>query len=304
MISRKLKCDLFPQSASCKCYFFDNLGEWRPNQAADGSDCRFNDVLRRSFLRQVRLNERRKRNQGDNQRRGVSDLKNKDETEQLRASVDFLAELCESVSPVEKSNFANWSHQAVDFILASMKNLLSMGKDMEIIEGIVCSLVMRLVGKMCSALQGNESLHTEADDEFYIQHVIRKLGVEAYIGHRVILFVSQRISILAESLLFLDPFDNAFPHMHECLFTMIQLIEFLVSDNLTTWSADEDFDHVLFEEWVVSVLHARKALLLMESRNGLYVLYMDRVTGELAKRVSHIPLLQNINSNIHENLFC
>jgi hypothetical protein len=46
------QCDLFPQSASCKCYFFDNLGKLSSTRLGDGSDRRFNDVLRRRFLRQ------------------------------------------------------------------------------------------------------------------------------------------------------------------------------------------------------------------------------------------------------------
>lgn len=46
------QCDLFPQAASCKCYFFDNLGKLSPNRLGDGSDRRFHDVLRRRFLRQ------------------------------------------------------------------------------------------------------------------------------------------------------------------------------------------------------------------------------------------------------------
>ena len=65
-----------------------------------------------------------------------------------------------------------------------------------------------------------ESLHTDSDAQFYVQHLIRKLGSEAYIGQRTILSVSQRISVQAESLLFLDPFDDAFPNMHECMFTL------------------------------------------------------------------------------------
>lgn len=44
--------DLFPQSASCKCYFFDNLGRLSPKCLGEGCDKRFNDVLRRRFLRQ------------------------------------------------------------------------------------------------------------------------------------------------------------------------------------------------------------------------------------------------------------
>lgn len=45
-------CDLFPESASCKCYFFDNLGKLSPKHDRNDSNNRFNDVLRRRFLRQ------------------------------------------------------------------------------------------------------------------------------------------------------------------------------------------------------------------------------------------------------------
>jgi hypothetical protein len=65
-----------------------------------------------------------------------------------------------------------------------------------------------------------ESLHTDSDAQFYVQHLIRKLGSEAYIGQRAILSVSERISVLAESLLFLDPFDDSFPSTHECMFKL------------------------------------------------------------------------------------
>ncbi|KAL5547541.1 hypothetical protein UlMin_002772 [Ulmus minor] len=267
--------DLFPQNAACKCYFFDRLGNLSPTKISDGSDRRFNDMLRSRFLRQVRFKERRRR-----RRTGGS---------QLRASVDFLVELCDTVSPVE-SNFANWSHQAVDFILASLRNLLSVAKNMEVIEGIVSSLIVRLAKKMCSPWESNCS---NKNPQLYIQHLIRKLGSESYIGQCAILSVSQRISVLAESLLFTDPFDVAFPHMHNCMFIMIELIDFLVLDYLPIWSKDEGFDNVLFEEWLASILQARKASELLKSRNGLYVLYMDRVTGELAKHVSQVLSLHN-----------
>ncbi|KAL5547533.1 hypothetical protein UlMin_002764 [Ulmus minor] len=221
------ECDLFPQNAACKCYFFDRLGNLSPTMIADGSDLRFNDVLRRRFLRQVRFKERRRRRTGGSvQQQLLSDISNDDELEQLRASVDFLVELCDTVSPAE-SNFANWSHQAVDFIL--------------------------------------ESYRSNKNPQLYIQHLIRKLGSESYIGQCAILSVSQRIS----------------------------LIEFLVLDYLPIWSKDEGFDNVLFEECLASILQARKALELLESRNGLYVLYMDRVTGELAKQVSQVLSLHN-----------
>lgn len=47
--------DMFPQSTFFKRYFFDNLGKLSPSGAGDRSDYRFNDVLRRRFLRQGRL---------------------------------------------------------------------------------------------------------------------------------------------------------------------------------------------------------------------------------------------------------
>ena len=102
LVSDASQCDLFPQSASCKCYFFDNLGKLSPKrlEVEDGSDRRFNDVLRRRFFRQgfshhhhrhsdgiipnpysinvrkfvcvVRFKERRRRTNGSIQRRQFS----------------------------------------------------------------------------------------------------------------------------------------------------------------------------------------------------------------------------------------
>nr|XP_011463338.1 PREDICTED: uncharacterized protein LOC101292161 isoform X2 [Fragaria vesca subsp. vesca] len=297
------QCDLFPQSASCKCYFFDNLGKLSPNRLPEASQCRFNDVLRRRFLRHVRFKERRRRTTGSySQRYRFSDMNSEDEMELLRASVDFLVELCETSSAVEEASFLNWSHQAVDFILASLKNLLSTAKNIDLIEGIVSSLITRMITRMCCPLQGNAK-QSNSDGQFFVQHLIRKLGTDPYVGQRALFAVSQRVSVLAENFLFSDPFDDAFTNMHQCMFILIQLIEFLVSDYLSVWSKDEGFDIVLFEEWVASVLHARKALELLESRNGLYALYMDRVIGELAKQVSLTMSLQKIKREILDKLF-
>ncbi|KAK6236017.1 hypothetical protein SCA6_011354 [Theobroma cacao] len=328
------QCDLFPQTASCKCYFFDKMGKLSPNRLGDASDRRFNDVLRRRFLRQVRLRERRKRAASSLKGRVLGLLfitagcNDEDQAEQLKASIDFLVELCDTSSPVQESKFENWSHQAVEFILGNhdmivgqsldfdlrqllcstrkkvaLKNLLSTGRNLESIEGVVSSLIMRLVRLMSSPSRGDEAHHSDTNSQFYIQHLLRKLGSEPYIGQRVILSVSQRISVLAESLLFSDPFDENFPAMHDCMFVMIQLIEFLVSDYLLTWSTNEGFDNILFEEWVTSLVQARKAVEVLESRNGLYVVYIDRVTGELAKLVGQVPLLQKLNSDIFDALF-
>lgn len=59
---------------------------------------------------------------------------------------------------------------------------------------------------------------------------------------------------------------------------------------------------MLFEEWMISILHAKKALELLESRNGLYVLYMDRVTGELANQISNIRRLRELKPDIVDDL--
>ncbi|XP_074364795.1 protein MULTIPOLAR SPINDLE 1 isoform X2 [Apium graveolens] len=288
--------DLFPQSASCKCYFLGNLENLSPMNSADNSQWRFNDVLRRRFLRQVRINERRK------SKKTVSDCSDENELEQLSASVNFLVQLCDTVSSVQigDTRYLSWLHQAVDFVLEAVKNLLTIGKNVEPLEGIVNSLIMHLVKRMCAAIQDDE--HLNADAQFRIQQLICKLGTEPYIGQRVIFSISQRISVLAESLLFIDPFNDAFPSMHRCMYIMIELIEYLVSGYLVTWSRADDFDIRLLEVWVTSLLQAQKTLNLLESRNGLYILYMDRVIGEVTKIVGQVSSLQKLNGHVLDNL--
>ncbi|KAK2982639.1 hypothetical protein RJ640_007326 [Escallonia rubra] len=306
--------DLFPKTASCKCYFFDNLGRLSPSRFNDGGGRRFNDVLRRRFLRQV------------------EEYNGEDEMEQLRASVDFLVELCDTVSSprVDGSNFANWSHQAVDFILGSESTPLLEHEDPH--QGLSRPVTDQRQEKPVEGEHSGQSSSPDPgpgpvpvpgpgrdfptsttssglpnddfdnDVQLYVQHLIRKLGSEPFIGQRVILSVSQRIAELAESFLFMDPFDEAFPDMHNCMHMMIQLIEFLASDYLVAWSSAERFDTRLFEEWVTSLPHARKALELLESRNGLYVLYMDRVIGEVTKLVGQVSSLHRLNPVIFDSL--
>ncbi|KAH0649707.1 uncharacterized protein [Solanum tuberosum] len=299
------QCDIFPKSASCKCYFFDKLGLLSPKKIGAGSDQRFSDVLRRRFLRQVRIKERKRRRPDDSLLHRISEHDNENNVEQLSASVDFLLELCDTISPqsLEEGNFKNWCHQAVDFILGTLATMSPTERNREPVEGIINSLIMRLLRRMCSALHRDDSHHFDADVQFYIQHLMRKVGNEAFVGQRLIFAVSQRISAMAESLLFMDPFDDAFPSMHNSMYMMIQLIEFLVSDYLLTWSKGGDFDIRLFEEWVVSILLGRKALELLENRNSLYVLYIDRVIGVVAKQVGQLSFLQKLSPQILENLF-
>ncbi|KAI5414762.1 hypothetical protein KIW84_040286 [Lathyrus oleraceus] len=268
-------CDLFPENASCKCYFFDNLGELSPKHHFLWRHAFESPIDVEDLVYVVRFKERRRRigsSSSSSQQRLCLGLAEEEDTEQLKASVDFLVELCETVLPVnvlhylvDDSKFANMAHQAVDFILGSQ--------------------------------------HSGTDAQFCIQHLVRKLGSEPYIGQRAILSVCQRILVLAERLLFSDPFDDTFANMHECMFIMIQLIEFLVGDYLLEWSKAEDFDTMLLEDWMTSIIQARKALELLESRNGLYALYMDRVTGELAKHMSGVSLLQKVKPDMFNRLF-
>ncbi|XP_020550918.1 protein MULTIPOLAR SPINDLE 1 [Sesamum indicum] len=308
--------DVFPQHVSCKCYFYDTLGQLSPMHESDQDRC--SDVLRRRFLRQVRLRERkRSRCDGSLLRSSIpvstapatfnilAEIAIENEMEQLRASVDFLVELCETSSPleVEEGNFKNWSHQAVDFILATLKALSSTGKIDETIESIASSLIVRLVRRMCNGSEGDELHHCHNNFQVYVQHLLRKLGSDHYLGQRVILSVSQRISIVAESLLFMDPFDGSFPRMHNYMYLMIQLLEFLISDYLLSWSTSQDIDLRLLEEWVISIFHARKALELLESRNSLYMLYMDRVVGDLTRLLSQVSFVQKLRPDTLAKLF-
>lgn len=115
-----VKYDVFPQNASCKCYFFDDAAQFsKNNQSDDDSGSRFKDVLRRRFLRQVRISERKRRRNGSSTQKYIPGTNIENEIEQLSASVDFLVDLCETFPPVnmEVKMHKNWSHQAVDFIL-------------------------------------------------------------------------------------------------------------------------------------------------------------------------------------------
>ncbi|KMZ62479.1 hypothetical protein ZOSMA_45G00180 [Zostera marina] len=294
---REKQYDLFSSRiVSCSCHFFDERGEIGAKRLrlgvvgdGDGDDrCEgwIDDVLRRRFLRHVRWNERRKKLAVSSveHRRCVLEGDTEDEIEKLTTSADFLVELCGVISQNNNNNtLAALSHQAVDFVIASVKNLLSHAKDNELVEEIITDLIVRLAKRICNPSEQNGSSVLESDADSHIQQIIRMLGSNSYIGQRIMLSISQRICILAENLLLVDPFDDSFPDMNNWMFMMIQLIEFLISDNMQTWTVNEEFDNKLFEEWLRSVLHAHKSLELLECRNGLYILYMERVTGELAK---------------------
>ncbi|EFH40793.1 hypothetical protein ARALYDRAFT_918971 [Arabidopsis lyrata subsp. lyrata] len=301
--------DLFPANASCKCYFFDNLGVFSGRRIGEASESRFNDVLRRRFLRLACVvilcfSEEKEQKEVNSIIAKISVLcfkpEYEEEAEHLRISIDFLLQLSEADS--NASNFSNWSHQAVDFILASLKKLISMGRNLESVEESISFMITQLITKMCTPSKGNEVKQLETSVGFYVQHLIRKLGSEPYIGQRAIFAISQRISILAENLLFMDPFDESFSVMDECMFLLIQLIEFLICDYLLPWVENIAFENVVFEEWIASVVNARKAVTALEERNGLYLLYMDRVTGELAKRVGQVTSFREVEPAILEKI--
>ncbi|KAL9242206.1 hypothetical protein vseg_016227 [Gypsophila vaccaria] len=299
-----LRGDLYPQNVCCKCYFFDDLRGLSSKQMERGADHRFSDVLRRRFLRLVRLQKRiKKSTSNSNDQHRFAELCSEEETEQLKLAAEFLVDLCEASNPANTPHFASLTHQAVDTIIGSLNHGMSAEKETAAIEGIISSLIVRLVKRMSTPLEDELYCDPETDAQSHVQHIICQLGSVTYVGQRVLLAVCHRISEQAENLCSLDPFDDSFALLHDSIFVMIQLIELLLSDFLVTWSKNEGFDISLFEEWTGSFLHARKVLRSLEHRSVIYALYMDRVTGELAKQVGQTPFLQEINQDIIDNLF-
>ncbi|KAK9705715.1 hypothetical protein RND81_07G076900 [Saponaria officinalis] len=294
-----LRGDLYPQNACCKCYFFDDLQGLSCKQMNHGADHRFSDVLRRRFLRLVRLQKRIKKSTSDS----IAELYRDEDTEQLKVSAEFLVDLCEASNLGKTPHYDSLAHQAVDSILGSLNHGMSVGKEAAAIEGIISSLIVHLVKRMSTPMEDECYSDPGSDAQSHVQHIICQLGSVAYVGQRVLLAVCHRIFEQAEILCSLDPFDDSFALIHDSIFVMIQLIELLVSDYLVTWSKNEGFDTSLFEEWASSFLHARKVLQSLERRSVIYTLYMDRVTGELAKQIGQISFLQNINQEIIDNLF-
>ncbi|KAL6646350.1 hypothetical protein ACP70R_017958 [Stipagrostis hirtigluma subsp. patula] len=277
--------EMEPPVASCRCHFFDGCGDLPLQPGVGGGEHWVDEVLRRRFLRLVRWKENRHFNR-------------EDEMQQLSMSIDFLVELSDGIFAKREAGpkSATFSHQAVDFILvtneegSSLKNILSSEREKELVEEVIDGLVSRLMKRMCTIPENagiSDSGSVDCSDaQFSVQHLFRKLGSEEFIGQRIILAVSQKISIVSERLLLVDPFDDAFPDMHDNIFIMIQLIEFLISDYVKDWICCEHFDKRLFEECARSILKARKDLQVLENMNGLYVVYIERVVGRLAREVA------------------
>jgi len=205
-------------------------------------------------------------------------------------------------------SFATFSHQAVDFILASLKNILSSEREKELVGEIIDGLVTRLIKRMCTVPENagtSDSGSIDCSDaQFSVQHLFRKLGNEEFIGQRIILAVSQKISSASERLLLVDPFDDAFPDLHGNIFIMVQLIEFLISDYMKDWLCCEHFDKRLFEECARSILKARNDLQVLENMNRLYVVYIERVVGRLAREVAPAAHQGKLDLEVFSKLLC
>ncbi|XP_078151320.1 multipolar spindle 1 [Carex rostrata] len=290
-------CELEPPIASCRCHFFEGCGDVGPHvtDGTTGDEHWIDNVLRRRFIRLVRWKERRRRVERPIERRSFMEFESDDEIARLSTSIDFLVGLSDNVLAKGEvdASFSTFSHQAIDFILASLKNILVSRQQKEPLEEITNGLIMRLIKRMCtpspsqgdSQIDSGSGLDNDMDPQFCVQHIIRKLGKEEFIGQRTMLTLSQKIAIVAENLLLLDPFHDNYPNLDASMFLLIQLIEFMISDYIRTWLNSEQFDKKLFEEWVRSILKARKDLEILENMNGLYILYMDRVVALLAKEV-------------------
>ncbi|XP_028556122.1 protein MULTIPOLAR SPINDLE 1 isoform X1 [Dendrobium catenatum] len=329
--------EVLPEIASCRCHFFDECGDLKMSRGNESGGHWINEVLRRRFIRLVRWKGRKKNvDNGLVRRRFFSEFDEENEIERLCTSIDFLVEFADGISLKvnyilnrfillastfprtlcfnyildlthagrSDSYFSAIFHQAVDFILASLKNLLSSRKDTELLEDIVNGLILRLARRMCTNIECDETSVGNSDVQFLVQHLLRKLGTIAFVGQHAMLLISRNISATAERMLFMDPFDDAFPSLHCSIFLIrMQLMEFLVSDNFQSWTYEEDFDCRLFEEWVRSILQTQKGLQLVESRNGLYTLYMERlIGGGLVKIVGPLVSAGRLDSQLLSHL--
>uniref|UniRef100_A0ACD5Y1U6 Uncharacterized protein n=5 Tax=Avena sativa TaxID=4498 RepID=A0ACD5Y1U6_AVESA len=297
--------EMVPPVASCRCHFFDGCGELQLPLPPGGGEHWVDEVLRRRFLRLARWKEKRRRLDRSLPVSSLMEFNREDEIQQLSLSADFLVELSDGIFSQREptSSFATFSHQAVDFILSSLRNILSSKREKELVEEIINGLVARLMKRMCTIPENTGSVDC-SDAQFSVQHLFRKLGHEEFIGQRIILAVSQKISNVSEILLLVDPFDDSFPDMHDNMFIMIQLIEFLISDYIKKWLCCEQFDKKIFEEWARSILKARKDLEVLENISGLYVVYIERVVGRLAREVAPAAHQGKLDLDVFSKLLC
>ncbi|GLJ48202.1 hypothetical protein SUGI_1017920 [Cryptomeria japonica] len=294
--------EMLPQVASCKCQFFDILNSSSTEEqirSQEGDDCAMHDVLLRQFLRKVRLRERLK-NHKDICTGCVLPIDHYScdgEKGNLVFVANFLLELVNMQSPAfNKQLFSTYAHQAVDFIRDSVQGLSTREEDETFITAVVNNLIRLLINRICSTPKHNDFDASVYNTEFHVQHIMRKLGVVPFIGQRILLATSETIISVTDSLFCMDPFDPTFFQVHESMFTMMQLVEHLVSDYACSWTADTTFNDRLLEEWIKCYLQVTKIGQMLEPRNSLYATYIDRIRGELAKQLNKIASSKDYNN--------
>ncbi|PKA52891.1 hypothetical protein AXF42_Ash001872 [Apostasia shenzhenica] len=105
-------------------------------------------------------------------------------------------------------------------ILMELSTVIN-SRDIELLEEIVNGIVIRLMGRMSAITEYEETSTDGLDVQLYIQHLMRKLGAIAFVGQHAMLLISQKISAVADSMLFMDPFDYAFPSLHDSIFLIM-----------------------------------------------------------------------------------
>uniref|UniRef100_A0A453RR26 Uncharacterized protein n=1 Tax=Aegilops tauschii subsp. strangulata TaxID=200361 RepID=A0A453RR26_AEGTS len=141
-----------PPVASCRCHFFDGCSDLQPPPPTGGGEHWVDEVLRRRFLRLARWKEKRRRLDRSLPVTSLMEFNSEDEIQQLSLSTDFLVELSDGIFAKREScsTFATFSHQAVNFILSLLKNILLSKREKELVEEIIDGLVTRLMKRMCT----------------------------------------------------------------------------------------------------------------------------------------------------------
>ncbi|XP_078444059.1 multipolar spindle 1 [Wolffia australiana] len=306
------------QIVSCRCQFFDESGVFGPRKPSSGAEGEgewescgndwIDDALRRRFFRHIRWRKRQRKVEGSTCNRSCAGLDDGDEIGWLCISVDFLLELSSSkVSENDANNFAALSHLATDSILASLRKLMASKNKDPLVEDVVNRLLTCLLQRMWPAIEkfGTGTPVANKVVDIHVQHLIRILGGDPYMGQWALFLVSQKISCVADTLLITDPFDDVYPNMHDYMYMMMQLTESILQDNLHEWTKKSTLDSKLFEEWLRSTLKAREAMGALENRNGLYLIYLDRIIGSTAKQLQLLSDQQSIiNTDLLDALLC
>ncbi|CAI0394648.1 unnamed protein product [Linum tenue] len=158
----------------------------------------------------------------------------------------------------------------------SIRKILSVGENMELAEGIVNSLIVRLLRRICCPAHRDDSHRVAIDHRSQVQHLLRKLGSEPYIGQRTLLSVCER-----------DP----------------ELIEFLVSDHFQAWSSTDRFNNGRQADGRVGGILSPRQESAAASGAQAQALYVDRVANELAKQVCRDSSFQKLNHQLLDDLF-